>query len=625
MTELTTSHLVDVDGEGSAEHGWEWLREAGGRWRAERDSGELRVAMDAGSLWGDFGRENPASNTLVRRHTDAGGAEVYATEVSVVAVGEDFGEQAGLFWLSAGDGGAAGGSTSIDDGVWVKLVVERLKRGRKVVFAVQDAKTGPRVVAKVDLPPAAVRDADAPVRLRLEVPCSTGRGAGEVDVTAFIVGAGEGGPATDLRVGTAPMPFAVERALVGVGAHGGPKTNDREARFSSWTELSRRCEPGSSATELNITAAFGPAVSAPERLLQVALAAERHCATRDVYGKGESLGAFEEEIAAALGKEAGVFVISGVMAQLIACRLHTDAASAAKRCLVALHPSSHLELHEEGALGAVMRLDHILIGGPQRVLTAEDIEEGLRGSEASTSVVIVELPQRHNGGETTPFDDLLRLRAWADTHGIKLHMDGARLWEVAPYYGRPLAEIAALFDSVYVSFYKGLGGLAGAMLLGSKAFVDEARPWIRRMGGNLYTVLPYEVAAREGWRRYGDSFAARFEKAQRVVRQITEACLDGHDDSTMPFSFAPASPQSCLVHVRFPEGMTCEVAVALADRVAAETGVRVFVAARLAFAAPERAYFEWNFGPASLGVDDACFVRGWRRFAELVAEWRAGR
>lgn len=76
-------------------------------------------------------------------------------------------------------------------------------------------------------------------------------------------------------------------------------------------------------------------------------------------------------------------------------------------------------------------------------------------------VVVLELPQRMNGGATIPWEDLQRVSKLCRSEGIKLHCDGARLWEIQPYYGVSLAEISALFDSVYVSFYKGLGGLAG--------------------------------------------------------------------------------------------------------------------------------------------------------------------
>jgi threonine aldolase len=73
------------------------------------------------------------------------------------------------------------------------------------------------------------------------------------------------------------------------------------------------------------------------------------------------------------------------------------------------------------------------------------------------------------------------------------------LWESAPHYGHSYAEIAALFDSVYVSFYKGIGAIAGAMLCGSKPLIDEARIWQRRHGGNLVALYPYANAAEEAF------------------------------------------------------------------------------------------------------------------------------
>ena len=71
-----------------------------------------------------------------------------------------------------------------------------------------------------------------------------------------------------------------------------------------------------------------------------------------------------------------------------------------------------------------------------------------------------------------------------------MHMDGARLWESAPFYGRSYAEIAALFDTVYVSFYKGVGAIAGAALAGPADFIAEARVWQRRHGGDLVNSTP---------------------------------------------------------------------------------------------------------------------------------------
>jgi len=88
-----------------------------------------------------------------------------------------------------------------------------------------------------------------------------------------------------------------------------------------------------------------------------------------------------------------------------------------------------------------------------------------------------------------------RRRRGARERGIALHLDGARLWEAAPFYERSYAEIAGLFDSVYVSFYKGLGALAGAALAVAAELIAEARVWQRRHGGNVVTLHPFVVSA----------------------------------------------------------------------------------------------------------------------------------
>src|SRR6185436_8253445 len=96
------------------------------------------------------------------------------------------------------------------------------------------------------------------------------------------------------------------------------------------------------------------------------------------------------------------------------------------------------------------------------------------------AALLIELPQREIGGRLPAWDDLVAQVTYAREHGAAVHLDGARLWESGPFYDRPLAEIAALFDTVYVSFYKGLGGLAGSMLLGEDDVVTEARAWRSR-------------------------------------------------------------------------------------------------------------------------------------------------
>jgi threonine aldolase len=102
--------------------------------------------------------------------------------------------------------------------------------------------------------------------------------------------------------------------------------------------------------------------------------------------------------------------------------------------------------------------------------------------EPAPFMLLIELPHREIGGICTPYEDLVQMSAHCKRRGVAFHCDGARLWEAEAFYcsqeeGRTMHELVALFDSVYVSFYKGLGGVTGSMLLGPRQFVAEARIW----------------------------------------------------------------------------------------------------------------------------------------------------
>ena len=188
--------------------------------------------------------------------------------------------------------------------------------------------------------------------------------------------------------------------------------------------------------------------------------------------------------------DAAVFMPSGVMwSQQVALRIWADRAHCRN---VALHPSNHVEVNEHRAYAHLHDLRVLLLGGKNAPILADDLKK----CAEPLSTLLIELPLRRIGGILPAWDEQQALVALAKERGIRLHLDGARLWETQAYYDRPLDELCRGFDSVYVSFYKGIGGLAGAMLLGSAEFIAEARVWMRRHGGNLITLLPFAVSAQ---------------------------------------------------------------------------------------------------------------------------------
>ena len=258
----------------------------------------------------------------------------------------------------------------------------------------------------------------------------------------------------------------------------------------------------------------------------------------DRYGEGERLERLERRTADLLDKEAAVFMPSGTMAQQIALRIWCERRG---RPTLAFHPTCHLELHEEKGYARLHGLHATLVGDPNELITLADLE-GLREPVAA---LLLELPQREIGGRLPEWDDLAAQTDWAREHDVALHLDGARLWEAQPYYGRPHAEIAGLFDSVYVSFYKGLGGMAGAVLAGDAELVSEARAWQRRHGGTLVTMFPFVIAAGTALDERLERMPVYLEHARAIAAAL--ATVDGVE-------VVPDPPQTPLFHVHLEGG-----------------------------------------------------------------------
>ena len=213
----------------------------------------------------------------------------------------------------------------------------------------------------------------------------------------------------------------------------------------------------------------------------------------DTYADGGAVERLEQQVAELLGKPAAAFFVSGTMAQQAMLRVWCERRGSRR---VAIPDLSHLLVHEHDGprLMHGLRFERLTTG--RVAATGED----LRALTPGLGAALIELPLRDAGCLAPSWEDLVGLSEAARELDVPLHVDGARLWEVQPFYDRSLAEIAGLADSVYVSFYKGLGGLSGAAVVGEKAAMDELREWRQRMGGRLYRMTPYAVSALVGLR-----------------------------------------------------------------------------------------------------------------------------
>ena len=253
----------------------------------------------------------------------------------------------------------------------------------------------------------------------------------------------------------------------------------------------------------------------------------------DLYGERALAERLEARVAELLGKEAAVWMPSGTMAQQIALRIHCERRANRR---IAFHPRCHLDAREERGYAHLHGLGADLLGSRERLPTPEDLE----AVHEPLGAVVLELPARELGGQLPAWDELTAFCAKARDNGTALHMDGARLWQCAPFYQRTLAEIAELFDTVYVSFYKDLGAPAGAALAGTKVVIDEARVWQVRHGGRLFTAYPFLLAAERGL----DEVLPRMPE---FVARATElaAALGALDE----VEIVPDPPQTAMFHL----------------------------------------------------------------------------
>ena len=242
----------------------------------------------------------------------------------------------------------------------------------------------------------------------------------------------------------------------------------------------------------------------------------RHPAARepaDLYGDCGAVAALEARIAELLGKPAARFFIKGVTAQLCVLRVHAEDRGIAN---VAIHPMSHIDIDEANAIERV--------GGVRAIRLGRFAPFGIRDLDAVTeplaAAVVVELPLRRAGYLLPALEELRAISDWCRSRGVPLHFDGARLWEAAAGYGVPLEELAALADSVYVSFYKGLGGLGGAILAGSEELVRSLAPWKTRYGGNFYTAFPYAISALAGLESHLPRMADYVGRARSIAVRL---------------------------------------------------------------------------------------------------------
>lgn len=203
----------------------------------------------------------------------------------------------------------------------------------------------------------------------------------------------------------------------------------------------------------------------------------------DVFGEDPTVNTLEEKIAKLFGMEAALFCPSGTMTNQIAIRLHTQIQTE-----VICHKYSHIYLYEGGGIMANSLASVKLLDGDLGKITAAQIAGAINPDDIhapETTMVSLENTMNKGGGSIYTLDEIRPIRTLCQKKGLKLHLDGARLFNALVETGESPADWGAHFDTISICLSKGLGCPVGSVLLGSKANIKRARKVRKSFGGGM--------------------------------------------------------------------------------------------------------------------------------------------
>jgi len=241
--------------------------------------------------------------------------------------------------------------------------------------------------------------------------------------------------------------------------------------------------------------------------------------TADYYSLGGAVEEMEQKFAALLGKEGAVFMPTGTLANQIGLR---KLAGENRRVLV--QAESHIYNDCGDCAESLSGLNLIPLAPGQATFGVDEVDRWVQRSsggrvETKVGVISIETPVRRKHHEMFDFDEMKKISAYARERGIKLHLDGARLFNVPHHSGKTITEYTSLFDTVYVSLWKCFNAASGAVLAGSKSFTEGLFHLRRMFGGGLPQAWPFASVAM----RYADDYLEGYSRAWNVADEFLSA------------------------------------------------------------------------------------------------------
>ena len=244
----------------------------------------------------------------------------------------------------------------------------------------------------------------------------------------------------------------------------------------------------------------------------------------DVYGEDPTINRLQERAAEIFGKEAALFVPTGSMGNQIAVKLHTRPGEE-----VVIEERGHIYNYEMAAMSAISGAlaRPVKSGDGTGVLTWDEVRAAVHAADAPYYVArtgLVALENSHNlaGGSVLTRERTEEICDGAHALGLRVHLDGARIFNAAEALGETVADLARPADSVMFCLSKGLGAPVGSMLLGGRGFIEEARRWRKLLGGGMRQAGVLAAAGLVALEETPPRLAEDHANARRLAEGVAE-------------------------------------------------------------------------------------------------------
>ena len=250
----------------------------------------------------------------------------------------------------------------------------------------------------------------------------------------------------------------------------------------------------------------------------------------DVFGEDPTVNRLEEYVADLLGKEAALYAPSGTMANQIGVQVNTNRGDE-----VLLHEGSHIFVYEAGAPAMLSSVQLRILPGENGILASETVRAAVRTRDVHfprSSLLCLENTHNMAGGKVFPLEDFAAVAETAKEHGLKVHLDGARLFNAQAATNIPAREWCSHADTVSVCSSKGLGAPVGSLLAGDEETISEARRARKAFGGGMRQAGIIAAASLYAFENNVERLSEDHKRARNLAAGLREAGYDAREPDT---------------------------------------------------------------------------------------------